>query len=62
MLMADGARAIIGSINLTAGSFDSRCELAIEVDDDDILDRLQSSSAAKEPFALRQYRVECDLC
>jgi cardiolipin synthase len=41
MLVADGARAIIGSINLTPGSFDSRRELAIEVHDDDILDRLQ---------------------
>ena len=40
MLMADGARAIIGSINLTPGSFDSRRELAIQVNDDDILDRL----------------------
>jgi cardiolipin synthase A/B len=41
MLLADGTRAIIGSINLTPGSFDSRRELAIEVRDDDILSRLQ---------------------
>jgi phosphatidylserine/phosphatidylglycerophosphate/cardiolipin synthase-like enzyme len=41
MLMADGARVIIGSINLTPGSFDSRRELAIEVHDDEILDRLE---------------------
>ena len=41
MLLADGCRAIIGSINLTPGSFDSRRELAIEVRDDDILERLQ---------------------
>jgi phosphatidylserine/phosphatidylglycerophosphate/cardiolipin synthase-like enzyme len=41
MLLADGCRAIIGSINLTPGSFDSRRELAIEVSDEDILDRLQ---------------------
>jgi cardiolipin synthase A/B len=41
MLLADGARSIIGSINLTPGSFDSRRELAIEVRDDDILSRLQ---------------------
>jgi phosphatidylserine/phosphatidylglycerophosphate/cardiolipin synthase-like enzyme len=41
MLLADGCRAIIGSINLTPGSFDSRRELAIEVHDDDILERLQ---------------------
>ena len=40
LLLADGARAIIGSINLTPGSFDSRRELAIEVCDDDIVERL----------------------
>jgi cardiolipin synthase A/B len=41
MLLADGCRAIIGSINLTPGSFDSRRELAIEVHDEDIVERLQ---------------------
>jgi cardiolipin synthase A/B len=40
LLLADGERAIIGSINLAPGSFDSRRELAIEVHDDEILDRL----------------------
>jgi cardiolipin synthase A/B len=40
MLLADGARAIIGSINLAPGSFDSRRELAIEVKDPHILRRL----------------------
>jgi phosphatidylserine/phosphatidylglycerophosphate/cardiolipin synthase-like enzyme len=40
LLCADAERAIIGSINLTPGSFDSRRELAIEVHDDDIMDRL----------------------
>jgi len=40
MLLADGERAIIGSINLAPGSFDSRRELAIEVDDKHIVDRL----------------------
>jgi cardiolipin synthase A/B len=40
LLFADGARAIIGSINLAPGSFDSRRELAIEVHDDEIVDRL----------------------
>jgi phosphatidylserine/phosphatidylglycerophosphate/cardiolipin synthase-like enzyme len=40
MLLADGVRAIIGSINLAPGSFDDRRELAIEVHDDDIVDRL----------------------
>ena len=40
MLFADGVRAIVGSINLTPGSFDSRRELAIEVRDEDVIDRL----------------------
>jgi cardiolipin synthase len=40
MLLADGARAIVGSINLTPGSFDSRRELAIEVHEDEVVDRL----------------------
>jgi cardiolipin synthase len=40
MLLADEKRAIIGSINLAPGSFDSRRELAIEVQDKHIVDRL----------------------
>jgi phosphatidylserine/phosphatidylglycerophosphate/cardiolipin synthase-like enzyme len=40
MLLADHARAIVGSINLAPGSFDSRRELAIEVDDEDVVKRL----------------------
>jgi cardiolipin synthase A/B len=40
MLLADGLKAIVGSINLTPGSFDSRRELAIEVHDDEVVDRL----------------------
>jgi len=40
MLLADGERAIVGSINLAPGSFDSRRELAIEVDDPNIVKRL----------------------
>lgn len=40
MLLADGARAIVGSINLAPGSFDDRRELAIEVNDDEVVDRL----------------------
>jgi cardiolipin synthase len=40
MLFEDNAAAIIGSINLAPGSFDSRRELAIEVRDDHILNRL----------------------
>jgi len=41
MFLADGCRAIIGSINLTQGSFDDRRELAIEVHDDDVIERLE---------------------
>jgi cardiolipin synthase len=40
MLLADGLRAIVGSINLAPGSFDSRRELAIEVRDDEVVSRL----------------------
>jgi cardiolipin synthase A/B len=40
MLFSDGLRAIVGSINLAPGSFDSRRELAIEVRDDDVIERL----------------------
>jgi cardiolipin synthase len=40
MLLADHARAIVGSINLAPGSFDSRRELAIEVDDEEVVGRL----------------------
>ena len=41
MLLADDVRAIVGSINLAPGSFDSRRELAIEVHDDEVVSRLQ---------------------
>jgi cardiolipin synthase len=40
VLLADGVKAIVGSINLTPGSFDSRRELAIEVHEDEVVDRL----------------------
>jgi cardiolipin synthase A/B len=40
MLLADKVRAIVGSINLAPGSFDSRRELAIEVRDNEIVERL----------------------
>ena len=41
MLLADGARAIIGSVNLAPGSFDARRELAIEVDDSHVVGPLE---------------------
>jgi cardiolipin synthase A/B len=40
MLLADHSRAIIGSINLTPGSFDSRRELAIEVHSSEVVSQL----------------------
>ena len=43
LLLADDARAIIGSINLAPGSFDSRRELAIEVDDHAIIKRIRKT-------------------
>ena len=41
MLLADHSRAIIGSINLAPGSFDSRRELAIEVHAPEVIERLR---------------------
>jgi cardiolipin synthase len=41
MLLADGVASIVGSINLAPGSLDSRRELAIEVRDDEVVERLQ---------------------
>jgi len=40
MILADHERAIVGSINFSPGSFDHRRELAIQVDDDHLLKRL----------------------
>ncbi len=40
LLLADRSRAILGSINLTPGSFDKRRELAIRVKDSGIVERL----------------------
>jgi len=40
MLLADGVIAIVGSINFAAGSLDERRELAIEVRDDNVVERL----------------------
>ena|SRR5215471_8576809 len=41
MMLSHGDRAIIGSINLAPGSFDGRRELAIDVNDEHILRRLE---------------------
>ena len=40
MLLADGLRAIVGSINFAPGTFDSRRELAIEVKEENVIERL----------------------
>ena len=40
MLLADGVAAIVGSINFADGSLDGRRELAIEVRDDHVVERL----------------------
>ena len=42
MLIADGQRAVIGSINLAPGSFDARRELAIETDAHAVIHRLMA--------------------
>ena len=43
ILLADGCRAIVGSINLTPGTFDGRRELAIELDDEEAIGRLHET-------------------
>jgi phosphatidylserine/phosphatidylglycerophosphate/cardiolipin synthase-like enzyme len=40
VLLADKSRAIVGSINLTSISFDERRELAIQLSDPEVVDRL----------------------
>jgi len=40
MFLSDGVTAIVGSMNLAPGSFDDRRELAIEVRDAEVVDRL----------------------
>ena len=46
LLLADNVRAIVGSINLAPGSFDSRRECAIEVHDEDVVARLHEVTHA----------------
>jgi cardiolipin synthase A/B len=43
LIMADDNVAIVGSINLAPGSFDSRRELAIQVSDEDIIRRISKT-------------------
>ena len=44
MMLADGKRAIVGSINLAPGSFDGRRELAIETHDPGTVLRLEETA------------------
>ena len=46
LLLADNVRGIVGSINLSPGSFDSRRECAIEVRDEDVVGRLHEVTHA----------------
>jgi phosphatidylserine/phosphatidylglycerophosphate/cardiolipin synthase-like enzyme len=43
LILADDSHAIIGSINLAPGSFDSRRELAIQVDDPHVIHRIKKT-------------------
>lgn len=65
MLLTDGERAIIGSINLAPGSFDSRRELAIQTDDHPVIDRLhqvvKSDWAHSRPMDLSDEGLLADL-
>jgi phosphatidylserine/phosphatidylglycerophosphate/cardiolipin synthase-like enzyme len=45
LLLADGARALAGSVNFTPASLDRRRELAIETDDPPVVRALQQASA-----------------
>jgi phosphatidylserine/phosphatidylglycerophosphate/cardiolipin synthase-like enzyme len=46
MFLADGVAGVVGSINLAPGSFDGRRELAIEVRDDAVVERLHDVARA----------------
>jgi phosphatidylserine/phosphatidylglycerophosphate/cardiolipin synthase-like enzyme len=46
MMLRDGERAIVGSINLAPGSFDGRRELAIESEERGAVQRLEQTAAA----------------
>jgi phosphatidylserine/phosphatidylglycerophosphate/cardiolipin synthase-like enzyme len=44
MILADDKRAIVGSINLSPGSFDGRRELAVETDAHHVVRRLSEAA------------------
>lgn len=65
MILADEARAVIGSINLSPGSFDERRELAIETDAHAVIHRLKEVTKHdwenSEPLDLSDEGVLADL-
>ena len=65
LLFADGVAAIVGSINFAPGSLDHRRELAIEVRDDHVVDRLhkvaQHDWAHSHPLDLSDEGLMADL-
>lgn len=65
VLLADDSAAIIGSINLTSGSFDKRRDLAIEVNDEALVERLRSVThddwKQSKPLDLSDERIVSDL-
>jgi cardiolipin synthase A/B len=65
IILADGVRGIVGSINLAPGSFDSRRELAIEVHDDAVTTRLRAVAHSdwedSEPLDLSDRGLLADL-
>lgn len=65
MILADEARALIGSINLSPGSFDERRELAIETDAHPVIHRLKEVTRRdwenSEPLDLSDEGVLADL-
>ena len=64
-MIADGERAIVGSVNLTPGSFDARRDLAIELDDPAVVAPLatiaKSDWASSLPLELSDRAVLADL-
>jgi len=65
MLLADESRAIVGSINLSPGSFDARRELAIETDSHHVVRQLVKTSQHdwkhSEPLDLTDEGIRADM-
>jgi cardiolipin synthase len=65
MFLADGVAAMVGSINLAPGSLDGRRELAIEVHDREIVERLHETARHdwknSSPLDLSDAGLEADI-